>query len=424
MIGSGSVLLRGVEMKLERTVLLFASVLAIASAVLLSGCAGFWDAPSSTTTTTTTPTTESSGVFYVANQTATANQLVAYQIVTGVLKTLGTYNLAGPASLSISPNGSFLYVSTLTQGIFAYQISSGGTLSALNGGVAIVPSVLDAQIQVDTSGQWLIAAFAIASNTDQVELEAIPLNPSTGLTTGATVPPVYVTVNNAVTIKQITISSDDDNIFVALGAGGTIVEPFVSSVAAGPLGAQATAILPPTGSETAYSVAVDPQLRVFYIGESNITIGSAAASGALFVFNYSSLGTTIPRTVPTQTSTSPIASGGLSPNAIVPEASGIYVYVANGQGDTTLGNIQAFSISGSTYALVALGSPIGSGYQPVGLTEDGGDEFILAVSDGGLESKGDPDLEAFTMSSGALTAALTATTGTDPVEAVAVAAVP
>jgi hypothetical protein len=60
----------------------------------------------------------------------------------------------------------------------------------------------------------------------------------------------------------------------------------------------------------------------------------------------------------------------------------------------------------------------------VGLAEDSDNNFVLAVSNGGSTASGDPDLEAFTMSSGALTANIASKTGTDPVGAVAVAALP
>jgi hypothetical protein len=49
---------------------------------------------------------------------------------------------------------------------------------------------------------------------------------------------------------------------------------------------------------------------------------------------------------------------------------------------------------------------------------------VLAVATGGSTTSGDPDLEAYTMSAGALTSAIQSKTGTDPVGAVAVAALP
>jgi len=216
-------------------------------------------------------------------------------------------------------------------------------------------------------------------------------------------------------VMQLVISPNGDNVFLALAGAGTFIVPFTAGNS-NPLGATAKVIAVANSSQQALSVAVDPTERLFYIGETQ----AVNTSGGLLVFNYSSLSGT-----PTQVTGSPIASGGLSPNAILPTASGEYVYVANGQGQTETGNIAWFPISasGTTYS-IASGSTIASGIFPHGLAEDSDDNFVLAVSTGGSTSSGDPDLEAFTMSSGALTAALTSSTGTDPVVATAIAALP
>jgi hypothetical protein len=58
----------------------------------------------------------------------------------------------------------------------------------------------------------------------------------------------------------------------------------------------------------------------------------------------------------------------------------------------------------------------------VGLTEDGLENYILVVDSGGS-----PDLEAYTFdttTAGKLDSALSSSTGTDPVQAVAIAAAP
>ena len=216
----------------------------------------------------------------------------------------------------------------------------------------------------------------------------------------------------------MVLSPDGANLFVALGVGGTIVVPFTTGNA-NPLGSTATTIPLANTSGSALSVAVDPSAtpRVFYIGETN----SVGNSGGLRVFNYSSLGTP----PLSQATGSPIASGGLAPNAILPIAGGDYVYVANGTGTTSAGNIAWFPItaSGTTYK-VAAGSTIASGIQPIGLAEDSESNFVLAVATGGSTTSGNPDLEAYTMSSGALTSAIKSSTGTDPVGAVAIAALP
>lgn len=384
----------------------------LAGAALLTGCSGFWNLPPSTTTTTTTPTTLSSGVFYVLNQTT--KQIAVYSIASGTLEQVSgsPYNLsAAPFCIAIAPGGGFLYVGTVN-GIYLYTIGSGGALTIANGGATIAS---DIPLAMKVSGSWLIDAFVPAIGG--VQLDAIPINASTGDYAGSGTPP-YQTFNvtNAA-VKQMVLSPDGTNLFVALGAGGTIVVPFTSGNS-NPLGSTARAIPVANSGGSALSVAVDPTNRLFYIGET--LANSSANSGGLRIFNYSSLSGTL-----TQASGSPIASGGLAPNAILPVASGEYVYVANGQGNTGSGNIAWFpiSVSGTTYTIAA-GSTIASGIESMGLAEDSENNFVLAVSTGGSTSSGDPDFEAYTMSSGALTAAITSTTGTDPVGAVAVAALP
>ncbi len=380
--------------------------------VSLAGCKGFWDLPAgSGGGGDTTPTTLSSGVFYVLNQKT--NQIVAYSISSGKLNPIGSYSIPGPVAIAIAPNGNFLYVSTIGSGIYAYSISSGGALTGLNNG-QFISSDPAAALKVDKTDAWLVDAFV--STTNQVQVDAIPLNSNGTYTAGTNVPSTSYTVPGAAAY-QMAISPDNTNVFLALGTGGSIVVPF-SAGSANPFGSTAKTIAPANTSGSALSVAVDPTNRLFYIGET--LVNPAPNSGGLRVFNYSSLSGTL-----TQASGSPIATGALAPNAILPLANGQYVYVANGAGLTANGNVTWFPItaSGTTYSIAA-GSNIASGVQPISLTEDSDDNFVLAVATGGSTSSGNPDLEAYTMSSGALTSAIKSSTGTDPVGAVAIAALP
>jgi hypothetical protein len=389
--------------------------LCLASFLFLAGCKGFWDLPPSTTTSNpTTPTTLSSGVFYVLDQTT--KQVVGYSITSGTLSAIsgGSQTLsAAPFSIAVAPNGDFLYVGTVN-GIYLYTIEAGGALQVANGGATISTDIPEA---MQISGSWLVDAFSNANGS--VQMNAIQIDASTGVYAGpgGAPPSQTFTVTNAV-VKQMVLSPDSANFFVALGTGGTIVVPFASGNA-NPLGATATTIPVATSGGSALSVAVDPGStpRLFYIGET-LAVG---ASGGLRAFNYSSLGSN----PLTEANGSPIASGGLAPNAILPLANGDYVYVANGTGDTSAGNIAWFPITttGTAYTIAA-GKTVTTGIQPSGLAEDSTSNFVLAVSTGGSTNSGDPDLEAYTMSSGALTAALTAATGTDPTGALAIAALP
>lgn len=393
--------------------------LLLASTVVLSGCAGFWDPPPSTGGGTPTPTTLSSGPFYVLNQTT--KQIVGYSINSGKLVAIsgGTETFtAGPSCIAVAPTGGFLYVGT-SGSIYLYDIGSGGSLTATNSGGPFNGDT-PAAMQVDRSGSWLIAAFLDLGN--QVELDAIPISSSNGSYTGAsgaTPPHQIFNIANAA-VKQMVMSSDGANLFVALGAGGTIVVPF-NAGNSNPLGATAATIGLANSNGSALSVAVDPTTRFFYIGET--LANSSGNSGGLRVFNYSSLSSG--SSTLTQISGSPIASGGLSPNAILPIADGQYVYVANGRGNTATGNIAWFplSASGTTYSIAA-GSSIATGIQPLGLAEDNQDHFVLAASSGGSTSSGNPDFSGYTFSSGVLTLALSSSTGTDPVGAIGIAALP
>lgn len=413
---------------LARKIVIGAALLA--AAAILAGCSGFWNQVTSSTgstTTTTTTTTLSSGPFFVLNQTVM--QLAAYTISSGTLEQISgsPYTLfSTPNCFAVSPNGQFLYVGT-TGGIYAYSIGINGALTEMNLNQAI-SSDTPLAMQVSPDGVWLVDAF-INSTSGQVQFDAIPLNVSGTYTPGAIVPSATLqTISTTETVKQITISPKGDYLFAALGSGGAVAIPFTSGDPS-PFGALAKNIPVATSNQAVLSIAVDPTERLFYVGETNAD--SAGTSGGLLAYNYSSLAST----TPTQITGSPIASGGLSPSAILPEASGNYVYVANGQGETTPGSIDWFSITASgttgsgttastaTYSIAAGGS-ISTGIFPVGLAEDVEDHFVLAVSTGGTTTSGNPDLEAYTMSSGALTAAITSVTGTDPVGAWAIVALP
>jgi len=393
------------------------AALGLVITALLAGCKGFWDAPTTTSTGGTTPTTLSSGVFYVLNQST--SQIAAEVISSGTLDTVSgsPYTLsAAPSSIAVAPSGGFLYVGTVG-GIYLYAVGSGGVLTLQNSGNPIATDVPAAMV---VSGPWLLDAFISATNS--VQLDAIPINESTGAYAGSGGAPPSQTfsIANSPTVKQMVLSADGANLFVALGTGGTIVVPFATGNS-NPLGTAATTIpLARTGG-SALSVAVDPSStpRLFYIGET--LANSGGTSGGLRVFNYSSL---VSATL-TQATGSPIASGGLAPNAILPLSTGDYVYVANGTGTTSQGNVAWFPItaSGTTYT-VATGSTVASGVQPMSLAEDSTGHFVLAVATGGSTASGDPDLDAYTISSGALTSAIQSKTGTDPVGAVAVTALP
>jgi 6-phosphogluconolactonase (cycloisomerase 2 family) len=386
--------------------------LVLAATPLLAGCGNFWQNPNGsgggTGTCTTNCSTGTSGNFYILNQKS--GQIAAYSIVSGTL-TAGSgspYTLAAaPFAMAISPGGAFLYVAT-SVGIYLYTInSSTGALTIGTGGAY---PFLATSMQVDATGAWLVAAGRSAAGVGEVE--AFPINSSTGVLGTAQTAKL---ANSTVT--QMAISPDSANVFVALGGNGTEVIPFDVGAASGttPFGSTAISIPVLKTNGSALSVAVDPTNRLFYIGE---TLASSS-SGGLRVYNYTSLTGTL-----SQVTGSPYASGGLAPNAILPISSGDYVYVANGTtGNSTAGSVTGFAVTstGSTYSLTS-GSTAAAGLGPVSIAEDSTSTYLLVVN-----SSGSPDLNAYTFdttTAGKLDSAFTASTGTDPVEAVAIAATP
>jgi 6-phosphogluconolactonase (cycloisomerase 2 family) len=394
--------------------------LALTASLFLGGCKGFWDPLPSTGTGTTGSTTLSSGPFYVINQGT--RQLIAYNIVTGVLQTIGSaITLPGaPTCLAIAPNGKWLYVGTAS-GILLYDINSGGALTAGNNGTTISSDVVSA-LQVDSTNANLVGAW-VQSTTAQIQ--SIPLN-GTGTPSGVAAKTASVTslTGASPAVHQLAITPDNAYVIVALGTAGTVIVPFASSggVTAGNYTPQIKVL---NNGGAALSVAVDPitttntSSRLLYIGE---TLATSTTSGGLRAIDYSTVGTGSPADI----TGSPFSiSGAVAPNFIFPLPTADYVYVANGNGSTSAGNIAWYSITGSGSSTeFTFINTVSAGVQPIGLTEDNESNFLLAVATGGSTNAGDPDLEAYTISTGALTSVLTAKTGNDPVIATAIVAAP
>lgn len=393
------------------------AILVLALPFLLSGCKGFWDAPPASSTGSSTA---SGGSFFVLN--IATQQLVGYSITSGNLTALpgSPYTLPSPltqgganiASIAIAPNAAFLYVGTI-DGIYLYSIASNGQLTLGNSSAPISKDQA-VSMQVTPDDNWLVE---VASGSDFAY--AIPINASTGALTSTTEQTVALPVT---TVQQVAVSPDGTYVFIAMGTEGTAAIPFTTGNA-NPFGAVAR-IAPVGSGGGAFSVAVDPLQsgqtapRLFYVGETAAVSG--ANSGGLRVFNFSTLATGLK-----ELSGSPLGISGLAPYSILPISTGNYVYVANRQvSGSDTGVIAGFTVSGSNnvYSVTALGSTFTVGTNPVGMAEDSTGTYVLAVDLGGS-----PDLKGYTFdttNAGDLDSAISANTGTDPVQAGAIAAVP
>ncbi len=356
----------------------------------------------------------SSGVFYVLNYGT--KQIVAYSISSGTVGQVGNIYTFGsaPISIAIAPNGGFLYVGTAANGIFLFDIGSNGALTQV--GTNPISQDVAASMQVDSTGSWLVDAAVTFAG---VQLNAIPITSSGAVNLSANVIPLVVSGS---TVYQLAISPDNKNVFVTLGSNGTDMIPF-NSGSSSPFGtARNIGVKLPNSGGSAVSVAVDPSNRLLYIGE--IAALSGSSSGGLRAINYSTLYTT-----PIEISGSPFATGGLAPYAIAPTLygsnKGSYVYVANRTvSNSSTGSIAGFSVatSGTSATLSALGSAAPAGITPLGLAQDSTGNYLLVVNSGG-----GPDLQGFTFdasTAGKLDSAISIATGTDPVQASSIAALP
>lgn len=386
--------------------------LAIA-ALCLTGCSGFWDAlPSSGSGGGTGSTTLTSGDIYVLN--IATNQMVGLYVNAGTLTALtgSPYALSSaPLAITVAPNNAFLYVSSLN-GIFAYSIdASTGQLTLGNNGQPITADAATS-MQVDPTSSWLIEGGSGAS-----AVYAIHINSSTGVLAVSGEAQIAANLPSS-TVNQIAISPDGSFVLVANGSAGTATIPF-NAANNNPFGSVGR--INPLGTTTgeALSVAFDPILtgttapRVFYVGETVAISGSN--SGGLRVFNFSTV---------KEITGSPFAIGGLAPYSILPFSTGQYVYVVSRQtASGSTGVIAGFSLADTngTPALTALGSSFTTGTNPQALVEDSSHAFVFAVDFGG-----NPDILGFTIDStklGYLDRVISNATGTDPVQAGAVAAI-
>jgi hypothetical protein len=279
--------------------------------------------------------------------------------------------------MAMAPNGDFLCVSTnTTNGVEAFPISRG----VLGTGVtASSDEAVEAlSVVAGSSHSWLVEASPISVNaSDGVIIAAIPINSTTGLNAGNGY--TLSITDTSATVHQLVISPDKTYVLVALGEYGTEAIPFnANASSASPFGSPSQIGVANTASYgSAISVAVDPTNRLFYIGET-LADPSDPTLGGLRAFTFASLSTK-PRV---QASGSPIASGGLAPNSILPVSTPNYVYVANGEGGSKAGNITGFKISGSGSSYtIATGSTTTVGVSPLALAVDSTGAFLMDVGE-------------------------------------------
>jgi 6-phosphogluconolactonase (cycloisomerase 2 family) len=371
-------------------------------ALLTTGCGFFPPLPSGCSDCTTAVS-----YMYVANVQPSAPSIAGFVLTTTTTPASGTtaattalslsktpnsgYALSFvPSAMAITPTNTFLYASGLAGGIYIYGINTDRsiTLQTTISPVTAYPAV--SAMQVDPTGNWLITAN-LSTSTTAPTMAVYAINTSTGA----------LTVNGTLTLKtvgaaqQLAISPNGTNVVMTQGTGG--INAFTFNPTTGALAYVGN--VPSAGTlNSDLGVAFNPTSTFCFVTE---TVASAvrafsvnATTGAL-----------------TEISGSPFATGN-GPSAVMVDASGDYVYVTN----RTDGTVSAFVQAASGALSEITGSPFATGTTtatvPVSIAEDSSKTYVGIVNQGG-----NPDLKVYTFDAttlGALDAAGTATTGTDP----------
>ncbi len=356
--------------------------------LLLTGCNNEFFTPVNNTTTAA----GSSTYMYVVNVSSTGSggTLSEYSLTSGVAAPLSGSPItlpATPTSVVVSPNNLFVYVGT-SVGILMYTIGVGGVLTQGNNGTVIYSGPNAVQnLAVDATSSWLIVSYK-----NSTELDALAISPLSGLTQTGT--PVPATLD-ALTPVQLAISPANNNVFVALGSGGTDAIGFTAS-AASPWGAGTYHINLAPHSTAANAVAVDPSSTYLFIGE--------ATSNILRKFAISNL-----------SAAQNTYSTGQTPSAILSDPTGQYVYATNYTDNTITG----FSLSAGALTTLT-DSPFATAKGPIAIAEDSTKSYVVVAGFGN-----NPDLWVYsydTTSPGTLDVATTFSTATtDPSYAIGLA---
>lgn len=322
--------------------------------MLLSGCGSFFQCEGKADC----PTTGSGGsgtsgdYAYVSNSSAGSTYLNGYSLTSGTLATTTSspYSLGYvPSAIAITPANSYVYMTTdsaVSAGyIYGYSIGTGGALTTLDSGTALVSESASA-MAVSPDGNWLFVL-----DTDGLTLEEYSI-PSDGILKYANTYDITGAANGVVTPSSVTVAPSGDYVVVALGTGGA--ETFSFNTTTG-VAASATLISPGNASTGIYGVAVDPNNYLYCAGTAGLQVFSVTSAGIATLSNT--------------------YTAGDGPHSVVVNKAGTYVYVGNQTGGTISGYL-----IGTNAALTAIaGSPFTGPTDVSGLAIDNSAKYLAAI---------------------------------------------
>jgi len=359
--------------------------LPVTVSLMLAGCGKFFPDENNCTTNCTTT---GANVYVGNNNTASISGFsISSNGITGLSNS--PYSLGvSPSALAITPSNSFVYVSSLAGGIYAYSVGSNGALTVANNGSAVVSGVSPTALKVDPSGKWLLAvdptpaAYVFAINNDGT------------VTSQGSVPLLAGSSPNHLVVTSIGY------VYVALGTGGVAILSF--NATSGVL-TNNNQVLPPKQSVDAIQgLAVNSAGTYLYAAETGINglrvLAITSTTGALKEITGSPYTT------------------GTGPAGVLLDATGSYLYVTNRASNS----VSAYLASSSGALTAISGSPFTTGTNPIDLAEDNTHTYVAVICAGGS-----PDMQVYkidTTTPGALDTFKSTATDKDPANALAIVA--
>jgi len=379
-----------------------AAVAGLVLATALVGCGNFFvcDKASCTGNGGGGSTGPAGNVAYVGNNISAIASINGYTLAKPTLTaaTNSPYAIGvTPTAMAVSRNNGFLYVaSALTTaapvaGIYGFTIGSGGALSVLNGGFAMVSLSSVAAMDVSPDGNWLVVATANDTTAaNPVTITAYGLNATSGLITSGT-PLPYGPPTGSI-VSALKVAPSGQFISVALGTGGVYTFPFTTST--GLIGTPAPTTFSSVG---VYDVAIDSNNYLYM-----------AATGEILAYAVSSAGASLTLTPVTATGTATEAGG---PFSIALDGTS-YLYASASDGASSPTNlIYAFSIKKGALTPLSTAT-ISAPASTTKLAVDSTGAYLLAA---GYDPSAGLKMYGITSGTGILTSLDTAATGTSTV---------
>jgi 6-phosphogluconolactonase (cycloisomerase 2 family) len=296
---------------------------------------------------------------------------------------------AVPTALAATPSGSFLYVGGQSGAIYVYTINADGSLVKANNGAAVATGFSPVSIAIDSTGTWL---FSVDSNS--TTLFEYQINSTTGVLTAGN--PAAIALDQPGSPFQVYITPNNQLLYIPLQTGGVDIFTFNSTT--GAIGNRQL-LKPITSPNADFAALADPKTQFLFVAETGLNgvrVFSVGTNGAL-----------------TELAGSPYTTG-LGPTALSMDSTGAYLYVANKGAN----NISGFSLGVNGGLTILPTSPFTAGTTPYAMTLDQTGKYLAVISAGG-----NPDLQVFSFDAttgGKLDPVAHATTGTDPVNAIAI----